>query len=382
MQRLTAALEQALVGRVLNQRVLEAVGRLRSSALDEQEVGLRKPVQSRLQRALVEAGHGAQQRVREISAQHRADLRGLARFAEPVEPRGERLLQGRRDRLRAALFAALQQEARHLLDEQRHAAGALAHPFDHVPRQRMAGRESRDHLRDLRAIERRQRDDAVVRAHAPRRAELRPRGRDDQQRRLRAALGERAHEIERSRVGPVQVLEGEHDGCDRAPARTHAVIAASCRRRNSSGANFAARSCGRENIDQRRERAHIRLGQVRSDPKWSRGRRALFGRSVRAEALAAPFGDRMQRRVLQQLRGRPFDPGVRRLAEPALELLDEARLADAGLADNQRELAFAFRARSQRRVRRSSSSSRPTSGVRRAPRRAGRRRSPARCDKA
>ena len=51
----------------------------------------------------------------------------------------------------------------------------------------------------------------MVRAHAPWRAELRPRGRDHEQRRLRAALGERLHEIERSRVGPVQVLEGEYE---------------------------------------------------------------------------------------------------------------------------------------------------------------------------
>ena len=40
----------------------------------------------------------------------------FARFAEPVEPRGERLPQGRRDRLSAALHVALEQESRHLLE--------------------------------------------------------------------------------------------------------------------------------------------------------------------------------------------------------------------------------------------------------------------------
>ena len=45
VQRLAAALEQALVGRVLDQRVLEAVVRLRSIALDEQDVGLGEPLQ-------------------------------------------------------------------------------------------------------------------------------------------------------------------------------------------------------------------------------------------------------------------------------------------------------------------------------------------------
>ena len=45
---------------------------------------------------------------KKLAPEHGADLRDLARGAEPVEPRGERLLQGRRDRLRAALDAALQ----------------------------------------------------------------------------------------------------------------------------------------------------------------------------------------------------------------------------------------------------------------------------------
>ena len=44
MQRLAAALEQALVGGILDQRVLEAVVRLRSVALDEQNVGVGKPI--------------------------------------------------------------------------------------------------------------------------------------------------------------------------------------------------------------------------------------------------------------------------------------------------------------------------------------------------
>ena len=68
MQRLTAALEQAVVGGILDQRVLEAVGRLRSIALDEQNVGLGEPLQRRLQRAFVEASHGLEQRIRESAA--------------------------------------------------------------------------------------------------------------------------------------------------------------------------------------------------------------------------------------------------------------------------------------------------------------------------
>ena len=45
VKRLAAALEQALVGRVLDQRVLEAIIGLRWRALDEQKVGVGKPIQ-------------------------------------------------------------------------------------------------------------------------------------------------------------------------------------------------------------------------------------------------------------------------------------------------------------------------------------------------
>ena len=68
--------------------------------------------------------------------------------------RRERLLQCWRNGLNAAALAALEKQARHLLDEQRHAARALADPFDDVPWQGVMGREFRNHVRDLHAIER------------------------------------------------------------------------------------------------------------------------------------------------------------------------------------------------------------------------------------
>ena len=64
MQRLAAALEQAVVGRVLDQRVLEAIIGLRRRALDEQEVGVGKPIQRGLQRRFVDLRDVAQQRSR------------------------------------------------------------------------------------------------------------------------------------------------------------------------------------------------------------------------------------------------------------------------------------------------------------------------------
>ena len=207
----------------------------------------------------------------------------------------------------------------------------------------MASGELADHLRDVGAIEGAERDDAVVRAQAPGRAEFRPRGREDEQRRLRAALGERLHQIERGRVGPVQVLEGERDRLRARPGENPRD-----QRRQLPAAQFLRRELRRallrqRDVDQRREQGRIFGGVEADEPKRVlEVGEAPVGRLIRAEALAAPFGDRVQRRILQELRRRQFDQGVRRLAERRAKLLDEARLADAGLADDERELALAF----------------------------------------
>ena len=56
---------------------------------------------------------------------------------------------------------------------------------------------------------------------------------------------------------------------------------------------------------------------------------ALFGRSILAKPLPAPFDDWMEWRVLQELRGAPFNPGMRRRREPRMELLEESGLTPA-----------------------------------------------------
>jgi chromosome condensin MukBEF ATPase and DNA-binding subunit MukB len=140
----------------------------------------------------------------------------------------------------------------------------------------------------------------MVRPHAPRRAELRPRRRDDEQRRLRPSLRQRAHQVERSRVGPVQVLEGEHDRL-RPRGRQDP-----CRhRRQLSAAQLLWREFRRpvlwqEDIDQRREQRCV-FGWIQTDEFQSilKVGQALFGGQVCAESVAAPFGDWVQRSVLQ-----------------------------------------------------------------------------------
>src|SRR5262249_26575736 len=49
----------------------------------------------------------------------------------------------------------------------------------------------------------------------------------------------------------------------------------------------------------------------------------------------------MQRRVLQELRTTPFDPGMRRFAKPGMKFLDQARLAQPWLAHDEYQLPVA-----------------------------------------
>src|ERR1700733_11693311 len=107
--------------------------------------------------------------VGEVATEDRPDLGDFARFAQPVEARGERLLQCQRDRLCAFAIPALQEQAGHFLDEQRHAASPLAYALDNVFGKRVTRGELTDHVINLSAFKRSERKGAMMRAHAPRR---------------------------------------------------------------------------------------------------------------------------------------------------------------------------------------------------------------------
>jgi hypothetical protein len=61
VQRLPAALEQALIGRVADQRVLEAIVRLGQGPLDKQKVGLGETLQRGLHNGLGDLGYSSKQ---------------------------------------------------------------------------------------------------------------------------------------------------------------------------------------------------------------------------------------------------------------------------------------------------------------------------------
>jgi hypothetical protein len=116
--------------------------------------------------------------------------------------------------------------------------------------------------------------------------------------------------IRSSEVGSVQCRSSNASatGSDRAPARTYAVIAANWRRRNSSGASIVARSSWQRDFHQRRGQRRIFGGVEADQPKRVlEVSEASRGGLIRAEALASPFGDWVQRRILQESRRRTLD---------------------------------------------------------------------------
>jgi hypothetical protein len=69
MVLLARALQQALVGGLLDEGMLEQVGRLRRDATLVEQFGFDEPCQSLLQRRLVQGRHGLQQLIREGAPQ-------------------------------------------------------------------------------------------------------------------------------------------------------------------------------------------------------------------------------------------------------------------------------------------------------------------------
>src|SRR5262249_47669946 len=95
MQHLPPALEKIFVGRILNKRVLEAIVAVRREALDEENIGFRELFQRGLQRWVGHPSERVKKAIGEPTTNHRADLRYLSGWAEPVEPCHQRLLKCR-----------------------------------------------------------------------------------------------------------------------------------------------------------------------------------------------------------------------------------------------------------------------------------------------
>ena len=138
MQKLTLPLQQVLVGRVLDECVLETVIGFGRQVL-HQGCRLRRASPARFEATLRPSGR------QRVEARKRSRVRSRPRSAPPraqaelIQSCGQQLLQCRRDRLDAALFATFQQQPRHLFDEQRYTPSPFGHAVNEFLRKRVAG---------------------------------------------------------------------------------------------------------------------------------------------------------------------------------------------------------------------------------------------------
>ena len=109
-----------------------------------------------------------------------------------------------------------------------------------------------------------------------------------------------------SEVGSAQwrSSKASTSGCVRAPASNQATIAASWRRRSSSGVSSGASTVAVGNIEQGREqRRELNRIELHLRERGLEVGKPLCRRDLdAAKSLLAPFRQRMQRSVLQQLR--------------------------------------------------------------------------------
>jgi hypothetical protein len=98
MVLLSGATQQRLIRHLLDQGVLEAIGRLWRHAPLVQQLGVDELRQGRLQLSVGPARHALEERIGELPPERGAQLRHRFRSTEPIQPRHERILQRGRNR--------------------------------------------------------------------------------------------------------------------------------------------------------------------------------------------------------------------------------------------------------------------------------------------
>jgi Recombinase/Resolvase, N terminal domain len=184
--------EQARVGRIPDQSVLERVDRVGQRAAAVKQLGGHELVERLLQLRFGAVGNGRKQREGELAADHRADLGDLLDRSQTVEASRQRIVQRGRNRQRrqwpgnlvpvgaASKKAGIQHCLSQLLDEERHAVGPLDDLLQHLVRQSHTRAYAVDDCRHLMASQPAQAEGCHMRITVPGRPPLRTVGHDQE----------------------------------------------------------------------------------------------------------------------------------------------------------------------------------------------------------
>ena len=152
---------------------------------------------------------------------------------------------------------------------------------------------------------------------------------------MRPAFGERTHEVNRGRIGPVKVLEDDDRWLRARSGQDHIGHRSQLPASQGLGREFGRALRRQRNVYQWREKGRVfRVVEADQPQRVLKISEALLGRGLHTKSKTAPIGQGMQGRVLEQLRGAPFHPGVRRLSQLRMKLVQQPRLAQAWLADD------------------------------------------------
>ena len=268
--------------------------------------------------------------------EHAADQGAVAehrpRFRrQGVDPGRDERLQGVRDP-HGGTLSLLDEHPHGLLDEERVALGLVEEDAPQPVRQGGALHERVDERRRLGVRQRRQLDrDRPSPSTAPARArvqELRAGEADDEHRRVVDPVREMLDQVEQGLLGPVDVLEAEHERLRLGEAR-RPLVRGPGDLEAAAAARDVVEHAGREPEQVRHRVARARLPE-------------LLDRLLRRVVVGDP------RRRLHHLRERPVRDALperrapsredARALEPREELLREPALADPGVAEDRHEL--------------------------------------------
>jgi hypothetical protein len=300
-----------------------------------------------------------QQHVGEFAADDRAHLRDLLCRPEPVEPRHQRILERRRDRqarqaaghpvaAAGALFedAHLQHRARQLLDEQRDAVGPRRDLRDQLGRDRAASDHLGDHVLDVGLLEPSELQRRQIRRAHPRQREFVAECQNEQQAKLVGQPDREPEQLERGRIGPMQIL----DDADHRRLGAQALQALDQRGKRIAPQLLRCPverrivSVGGDRQQVRKQRHECRRLQIAAPEQRFELAQPLVVAIAGAE-LRRPLqlrDDRIERAGAMMRRALIAQPDVRLRRDPLIEeMRRKPRLADAGLAANQHDLALA-----------------------------------------
>ena len=291
----------------------------------------------------------------ELPPDRRPDLRHLLGRAEPVEPRHQRGVQAcghrqgrggnRRDSApRFALALRLQHRLGHLLHEQGNAVRALDDVLPDVRRQQLVADDAVDHGIDFALRQPIDGEAGHVRPSDPGRLEFRPERHDQQHAKGLIRSTDPTEHFQARGVGPMRILEDHQHRTLSAPALPFAKSSASsvfCRR--CAGTDRAWDSGHRSAATASRRRAPRPRSRSRSARAARRACRASLRRIVARQSGGAFHlaDDRIKRAVGVLRRAEIAQPRVRLACEAFQQRRRQPRFADARLAGEQHDLAFA-----------------------------------------